>query len=185
LRIGTASGGSDILNPMADENNGFRKLLSMGNTNFNINWEILNLEDGIYYWSVQAIDGAMAGSEFSDEGIFTVGSVTLSENESLPQEYRLEQNFPNPFNPITKIRFTIPTSPLNPSPYQGEGNRERLISLKVYGVIGNEIATLVNEEMEPGIYEVEFDAKDLTSGVYFYSLTVGSFTDTKKMILLR
>ncbi len=110
-----------------------------------------------------------------------------TKNE-VPTEFSLEQNYPNPFNPTTTIRFTIPTSPLNPSPYQGEGQRERLITLKVYDVLGRKIATLVNEESatgEAGSYEVEFDGANLTSGIYFYQLRAGNFVETKKMILLK
>ena len=72
------------------------------------------------------------------------GIVSIDDNSSdiNPKGYSLEQNYPNPFNPVTKIKFTIPTSPLNPSPYQGGGNRERLTTLKVYDVLGNEIAIL-------------------------------------------
>jgi photosystem II stability/assembly factor-like uncharacterized protein len=110
-----------------------------------------------------------------------------------PESFELYQNYPNPFNPTTKIKFTVPTSPLNPSPYQGEGNRERFITLIVYDVLGNEIATLVNEEKAAGIYEVEFSAKggsasggnawSLPSGIYFYRLQTGTFAETKKMVL--
>jgi hypothetical protein len=115
------------------------------------------------------------------------------------KEYILSQNYPNPFNPTTTIKFTIPIlpvrqagSPLNPSPYQGEGNRERLITLKVYDVLGNEIATLVNEEKPVGNYEITWYAENLASGIYFYRLQgypangkAGSFVETKKMVLLR
>ena len=89
----------------------------------------------------------------------------------LPKEYNLAQNYPNPFNPLTKIRFGIPQA--------------GFVTLKVYDVLGNEVATLVNEEKPAGSYEVEFDATLLTSGVYFYKLQAGSFVETKKMILLR
>ena len=95
-----------------------------------------------------------------------------------PKEFKLEQNYPNPFNPTTKIRFTVPA--LTPSLSQ----RERVI-LKVYDILGNEVTTLVNEEKEPGYYEVEFNAEQLSSGIYFYRLQVGNYTQTKKMILLR
>ena len=121
--------------------------------------------------------------------------VSITNEDELPTEFSLEQNYPNPFNPSTKIRFTIPTSPLNPSPYQGEGQRERLITLKVYDVLGNEIATLVNEEKPAGTYEVEFsaiggsasggNAYNLPSGIYFYRLRTGSFVETKKMVLMK
>jgi len=107
------------------------------------------------------------------------------EKNLIVNEYKLYQNYPNPFNPTTTIRFTIPTSPLNPSPYQGEGHRERLITLKVYDVLGSEIAILVNENIPARSYEVTFDASALPSGVYFYQLRAGNFVETKKMILLR
>jgi len=123
------------------------------------------------------IDGVVYGDT-------TVVSVD-DEAPNLPTEFSLSQNYPNPFNPTTTIRFTIPTSPLNPSPYQGEGHRERLITLKVYDVLGNEIASLVNEEKPAGNYEVEFDAANLPSGVYFYQLHAGGFVDTKKLILVK
>jgi hypothetical protein len=109
----------------------------------------------------------------------------IDDNVIQPNAFYLDQNFPNPFNPTTKIKFTIPTSPLNPSPYQREGNRERLITLKVYDVLGNEIATLVKEEKSAGSYEVEFDGTGLPSGIYFYKLQAGSFTETKKMLLIK
>ncbi|UCH66513.1 MAG: T9SS type A sorting domain-containing protein, partial [Ignavibacterium sp.] len=111
--------------------------------------------------------------------------VTAVEEEIIISEFRLEQNFPNPFNPSTKIKFTISTSPLNPSPYQGKGQRERLITLKVYDVLGNKITTLINEENSAGIYEVEFSGEGLSSGIYYYKIQAGNFFDTKKMILIK
>jgi len=94
-----------------------------------------------------------------------------------PTEFRLEQNYPNPFNPITKIKYTIPNVTLS----EVEGSR---VQLKVYDVLGNEVAVLVNENKPSGNYEVDFNASGLSSGVYFYKLTSGSFSQTKKMILL-
>jgi hypothetical protein len=117
--------------------------------------------------------------------------VNVEDEEITPKDFMLHQNYPNPFNPTTKIKFSIPTSPLNPSPYQGEGHRERLITLKVYDILGNELATLVNEVLPAGDYEIEFDARAthpiaLTSGIYFYQLKAGeSFIDVKKMILMK
>ncbi len=105
---------------------------------------------------------------------------------TLPIEFSLEQNYPNPFNPYTKIKYTIPNVTLSGV----EGSR---VALKVYDVLGNEIATLVNEEKQPGNYEVNFDASKFSSGVYFYELRVEDpstssgkdFVETKKMILIR
>jgi hypothetical protein len=118
-------------------------------------------------------------------------SVDVEDKEISLNSFVLQQNYPNPFNPATKIRFSIPTSPLNPSPYQGEGHRERLITLNVYDLLGNELVTLINENLPAGDYEVEFDARvthpiTLTSGIYFYQLKADeSFTNVKKMILIK
>jgi Secretion system C-terminal sorting domain len=90
--------------------------------------------------------------------------------------YDLEQNFPNPFNPSTKIKFSIPFVEMGYAPS---------VQLIVYDVLGNEISTLVNEEKSAGSYEVDFNASELTSGIYFYQLKAGNFVQTKKMILLK
>jgi hypothetical protein len=97
---------------------------------------------------------------------------------SNPNTFELSQNYPNPFNPGTKIRYTIPAS-LNSS----EGGK--LVQLKVYDILGNEVAKLVNELQHPGQHEVVFDAAGLASGVYIYRMETTGFVDTKKMILLR
>ena len=86
-------------------------------------------------------------------------------------EFELSQNYPNPFNPSTSIQYAV-SSP-------------QFVSLKVYDVLGNEIATLVNEEKAAGTYEVDFYGTVLPSGIYFYKLQAGSFAETKKMVLLR
>ncbi len=122
-------------------------------------------------------------------GVTTVGifafadpdSITSvdSDSEGLVNEFKLEQNYPNPFNPSTKIKYTIP------SVIASETKQSQLVSLKVYDVLGNEVATLVNEEKERGVYTVSFDATGLASGIYFYKIQAGSFVETKKMILLR
>jgi len=118
--------------------------------------------------------------------------VTDVEEENLteliqPTEFMLEQNYPNPFNPVTKIKYTIPQNPPE-SPFTKGGSgdsRGGLVTLKVYDVLGKEVATLVNEEKSSGNYEVEFNASNLSSGVYFYKLISGNFSQTKKMLLLR
>jgi len=94
----------------------------------------------------------------------------IDKNKS-PWVYLLSQNFPNPFNPTTTIKYQIPEL--------------SFVTLKVYDVLGNEIATLVNEENSNGSYEVEFNATTLPSGIYFYRLQAGSFVDTKKMVLMK
>ncbi len=100
-------------------------------------------------------------------------TVDVDDGIEMPIQFVLEQNYPNPFNPSTKIRYVIPNEVRN------------LTTLKIYDVLGNEVATLVNDYREAGSYEIEFDASALTSGVYFYKLTSGKFSDVKKMILIR
>ena len=93
------------------------------------------------------------------------------EKEEIVNRFSLSQNYPNPFNPTTSIEYQVSSS--------------EKVSLKVYDILGREIKTLVNEVKSPGSYEVQFDASQIASGVYFYRLTAGDFVQTKKMILLR
>ncbi|MFZ2322556.1 MAG: discoidin domain-containing protein [Ignavibacteriaceae bacterium] len=127
----------------------------------------------------------MQASIWEFESYGTSGESSIEESIEIPAKFELSQNYPNPFNPSTKIQYTIPTSPLNPSPSQGEGQGERFVTLKVYDILGNEVATLVNEDKTAGSYEVEFKADNLASGVYIYRIQSAAYTDTKKMILLR
>ncbi|MCE1164119.1 MAG: T9SS type A sorting domain-containing protein [Bacteroidetes bacterium] len=97
---------------------------------------------------------------------------------SVPIEFALQQNYPNPFNPVTKIMFSVPEN--------GKSKSENgLVALRVYDITGREIETLVNESMHAGTYEVTFDGSRYPSGVYFYSLTAGNFSETRKMILVK
>ncbi len=106
----------------------------------------------------------------------TSDPVFANNHNTLPEEFVLYQNYPNPFNPSTKIKFTIPQEVL--------GERQE-VTLKVYDILGNEITTIVNEALSSGEYEVEFDAGNLTSGIYFYKINLGTIVQTKKMILLK
>jgi len=120
------------------------------------------------------------GWYLDDIGIFiyTIPTDILSDAEPV-YEFALEQNYPNPFNPSTKIKYTIPNV---------ETHRDaslQMVTLKVFDVLGNEVATLVNEEKPSGVYQVSFNAADLSSGIYFYKLQAGYFIETKKMILMK
>jgi len=119
--------------------------------------------------------------------VLKYSSITGIEDETSAglNSFYLMQNYPNPFNPSTKIRYSIPSSPLNFSPSQGEGQGVRSVQLKIFDVLGNKVATIVNEEQPAGSYEVEFNAAELASGIYFYKLQAGSFVETKKMILIK
>jgi hypothetical protein len=99
------------------------------------------------------------------------GSVVLASESLHPTENALAQNYPNPFNPVTNIRFTLAT--------------RQLTLLRVFDVTGREIATLVNDVVEPGIHAVRFDASALPSGVYFYRMQTGDFVQTRKLLLVR
>ncbi len=108
----------------------------------------------------------------------------IEDNNAVANNFYLEQNYPNPFNPSTKIKYTIPSNV--------EGEISNVI-LKVYDVLGNEVVTLVNKEQQTGSYEIEFNAKELNSGIYFYKLQAGNpstgsgqvYSETKKMVLMK
>jgi hypothetical protein len=95
-------------------------------------------------------------------------------SSEVPDKYSLYQNYPNPFNPSTNIRYQITNS-----------NSNGLVVLKVYDVLGKEVTTLVNEKQSPGIYEATFDGSNLSSGVYFYKLSAGDFSQIRKMTLVK
>jgi len=114
--------------------------------------------------------GGPGGSGMS--GVIVVQNpVGVDDEELLANQFELKQNYPNPFNPSTRINFSVPDA--------------SFIILKVYDILGNEVAVLVNEEKQAGNYQIDFDASELTGGVYFYQLTTNSFVDTKKMILMK
>jgi hypothetical protein len=95
----------------------------------------------------------------------------IAEVDLAPSVYSLYQNYPNPFNPVTKIKLTIPD--------------KEIVSLKVFDIVGEEVATLLNEEKPAGIYTIDFNGAALSGGVYLYQMKAGGFIQTKKMILLK
>ena len=125
--------------------------------------------------SITASTSAAGTSSFAYLELVT----DVEDDEKIPTEFSLHQNYPNPFNPSTTIRYTIS------SVIASATKQSQLVTLKVYDVLGNEVASLVNEEKPAGSYEVEFQAESLPSGVYLYKLQTGSFVVTKKMLLLK
>ena len=99
----------------------------------------------------------------------------IGGSASLPVEFSLEQNYPNPFNPGTQFEFRIPD----------RRTGGILVSLKIYDILGREVATVLNEVRQPGVYREEWTAKNLPTGIYTYRLVAGSFTSAKKMLLIR
>lgn len=166
---------------------GTNNLLGMGykssdpkawwSTNAGVNWTEISPAkpgDGSDLTQTQFVSNSLGYSVGYYKALrFTPPGSTAVEQEgsSVPTSYTLDQNFPNPFNPSTTIRFSIPNT----------GN----VTLKVYNLLGMEVATLVNGELSAGTHRVSFDASNLPSGVYFYRIDAGSFSDVRKMALLK
>ncbi len=119
------------------------------------------LEPGLYNYRLKIVD---------HDGSFEYSNILSTQIKS-PDKFTLNQNYPNPFNPSTKIVYQIP--------------ERAYVTLKVYDVLGNEVTELVNKTIEAGKHEIIFDASNLTSGVYFYTIFTDGFTQTRKMILMR
>ena len=111
--------------------------------------------------------GGVAYTFYNTDSIF----VNVDEKIFVANDFILNQNYPNPFNPTTKISFTIPTS--------------QFVKLKVYDILGNELITLINDELQVGNYIVDFNGSDLSSGIYIYKIQAGNFTKSNKMLLLK
>ena len=102
----------------------------------------------------------------------------VDENEKTPLSFELKQNYPNPFNPTTTIKYQIPE-------VGGQRSEVGLVRLKVFDLLGREVATLVNEVKQPGNHTVQWNAHDVASGVYIYRLTAGEFIRAKKLMVIR
>jgi photosystem II stability/assembly factor-like uncharacterized protein len=122
----------------------------------------------IHYYRIRAYNDTRTSPSSQ---VIAVSLVGVQDNVSIPKEFSIEQNYPNPFNPTTTINYSVPKS--------------QFVTLKVFDLLGREIATLVNENENAGYYKVKFDASSLTSGIYFYQLRSGNFSETKKLVLLK
>lgn len=149
-------------------------------TDENQNYSIADLNPGTYEMTVTrfgyeteilnvTITNQNLVQNFYLDTMNVIGITGIST--STPKTYLLKQNYPNPFNPVTNIEFSIVNT--------------EFVTLKVYNILGEEVKTLVNSNLETGTYKVDFDASNLPSGVYFYSITTGLFSETKKMILIK
>jgi len=134
-----------------------------------------NGQDPYGWWRLRVNDNA--GGDTGHVGQYCVqifsGSIItgINNGNKIPTEYSLNQNYPNPFNPVTRINFSVP--------------KQGFVSLKVYDVLGREVKALVNEVESPGVYSVDFNGTELSSGVYFYRMESNGFTDIKKMLLIK
>jgi len=159
----------------------------------NRGFELQRMSDGIPFKGIAFISGGGTTSSLTDysyndknlgsgsyvyrlkqqdfDGSFTYSEEIQIDVTNAPDDFSLSQNYPNPFNPFTKIRFSIPQS--------------ENVTLKIYDVIGNRVATIVDEMKSSGDYNIIFNAEEFSSGVYYYSLEAGSYVATKKMTLLK
>jgi hypothetical protein len=148
----------------------------------NVSWE-LNPVNGIEYSIVtEGLGKESSGASINQSGSTTILSssngkfrlnaqATGNINKDIPVIYSLSQNYPNPFNPVTTIKYDIANI--------------QDVKLTIYDILGREITTLVDKKQEPGSYQVNWDASNYTSGIYFYTLATNNFNQTKKLILLK
>jgi subtilisin-like proprotein convertase family protein len=160
---GNAINGTTYLAPWTQYVKPSNPMGTFGNSPINGNW-VLTITDG----------AATNTGTLLSWGIRFNNSILVNYNNTsgnIPGKFNLEQNYPNPFNPVTKIKFEVPSS--------------ELVKLVVYDLLGRKVKTIVNERMNAGIYEYEFDGSSLSSGIYFCKMEAGSFTSIKKMILIK
>lgn len=140
---------------------------------------------GLKHFDFAVTSGGIYGYGISSTGIVIKLTDNITGinfvNENVPQQFMLYQNYPNPFNPSTKIKFDVPT-PLNPSEGEKFGTN---VTMSVFDITGRQVVVLVDEQLNPGTYEVNFDAGKLSSGAYFYKLVAGDYTSSKKMLLVK
>jgi len=146
------------------------------NENFSYSANLTSTIDGLKLgdlnWWSNGVSGWNSQAEYQKVANYYSSLTSVKEtNNNVPSNYALAQNYPNPFNPATTIEYSIA--------------QNSLVTLKVYNVLGQEVASLVNQEQKAGSYSTSFDASRLASGLYFYKIQAGSFTMTKKMLLLK
>ena len=107
----------------------------------------------------------------SNEGSILLTDVNQGADINIPKDFRLHQNYPNPFNPVTIIKYSIP--------------KKCNVVVKVFDMLGKEVAVITNDGLSPGIYSVEFNANKLSTGIYFFRIQAGEFVETRKMVYLK
>jgi hypothetical protein len=172
LRVGTAPGLADIVAPMASLATGYPRVPGVGNTHQTTSWQIELPGIGPYYWSVQAVDGAFAGSSFATERSTT----TDVEGDPPPQTDALRSTGPNPFTHATTIEFSA--------------SRAGRVSLVIYDAKGRRVRTLADEEMQPGKFTRTWNGKNdagliVAPGIYFVRMETAAAVKTQKLSLLR
>jgi hypothetical protein len=139
----------------------------IGSTSYMVNDLLNNIT---YFWRVNATND-LGTSNWSEIWSFTTSTTGVDDDDGNPSEFSLSQNYPNPFNPTTSIGFAI--------------SNGGFVSLKIYDLLGREVATIVNQRLLPGRYTSTWDATEVPSGVYLYRLSTSAFVETRKLVLLR
>lgn len=188
LMIGASIAPTGTENWISDPAGDIKKSFTQGTANYTRNFIIpCNTASGTYdlltaLWYDKNSNNTIDGGDFVVSSKLTVGALTISPigitaiSNEIPERFALLPNYPNPFNPVTKIRFDIPAL----------GLRHVFDTrLAICDVLGNEIETIIKEQLRPGSYEVEWDGSAYASGVYFYSLITNEFAETKRMVLIK
>ncbi len=173
LLIGTTPGGCQVMPAMADATTGYRRVVQLGNAQQRTSWTIELPAFGNYFWGVQAIDGAFAGSPFASSSLSVAGAEAVPET---PRAYTLGANVPNPFHSTTTVRYELPVA----GP----------VDLAVYDTAGRLIRTLRQEAVSAGRHEVVWDGRNeqgqaQATGIYYLRLEAGGFATSRTMLLLR
>lgn len=159
----------------------------LGSNNFTVPGNVLQ-DNMVYWWNMKVnvmwlctyswpncISGASGSCDYYSVPfrLYTRFNPTSVNNisENVPEQFSLLQNYPNPFNPITSIKFEIP--------------RSQFVTITISDALGREVETIVNIQLNPGTYQVDWDAADYPSGVYYYKITADEYTETKKMVLIK
>ena len=181
VSVGTAPGASDIFSARANTTTGKRWIFGPGNVGHNLSWTLHNLPIGLYFWSVQTIDNSYIGSEFSEEGQFSVStggkiSTGTDDKVDLPQDFMLHPAYPNPMRTTTTLVFDIPVS--------------TAVEITIFDILGKRIKTLVNGYLPGGIHRIDWEGDSesghaLGSGVFFVRMRAGEQVFTQKLVLLK
>ncbi len=209
IKVVNGSGTAFMVGNRADTIFGFGNIATAKTTDYGTSWTLKTLNQTDLATGIALIDSS---NFFMSGGLVNVARIFKSTNggnvfiqqtgNEIPSSFSLEQNFPNPFNPVTNIKFNIPVVDSRPDKkgyketyISGNDNYTSLIrsglsaqevtTLKVYDITGKEIKTLVNEYLSPGTYQVRFDASSLSSGIYIYRLQAYGFIESKKMLLIK
>jgi hypothetical protein len=189
MMIGASIAPTGTTNWISDPANDIKRNFTPGTANYTRNFKIpCNTAQGVYdlytaLWYDKNNNNTIDGGDFVVSSKITTAALTISPvgiepiGNDIPVEYDLLPNYPNPFNPVTKIRFDIPAN-------SGSGV-DRSVKIIIYDAKGREVTTLVNEQLKPGSYEINWDATKFASGVYFCSLITEEVAETKKMVLIK